>query len=338
MNATPQQYLGYWIRRFLDEYLLSVRNMSLNTRRSYRDTFRLLVMHVAAVKHTDVDRLAVSDISAPTVLDFLSQIETTRSCSTRTRNQRLSAITTFAKFVSACSPEHIEWCREIRSIPTKKGPKRMITYLEKDEMDGLINTPRKNTPQGLRDHVLLLFLYNTGARADEAASLTVEDVSLPRSSSETPFVTIMGKGRKSRRCPLWRTTAKLLEDTVRGRSSDEPLFLNCRGRAITRFGIYEMVERHAKALAKTLPSISKKRPSPHTIRHTTATHLLQAGVDINTIRAWLGHVSINTTNIYVEIDMATKTKAIEKCMPRKLAGNHRHWRSDRKLMDYLCSL
>lgn len=333
------QLLGPWLKRFLLEYAGTERNLSRNTIRSYRDTFRLLIPKLTAASGRSAENLLLSDITEGSVIDFLDSIERDRACSARTRNQRLASICAFAKYVSMHSPEHVEWCGILKSIPQKKSQKRLVTYLEKDEMNALLEAPNRNTVRGFCDYAMLLFLYNTGARAEEASSVLVKDVSYPINGTDTAMVTMTGKGRKTRRCPLWRTTCKVLKTITGNRDLGEHLFLNCRGKPITRFGIYEMVARHSKAAAEKHPSIGEKRPSPHTIRHTTATHLLQAGVDINTIRAWLGHVSVNTTNIYAEVNMQMKALALEKCELSDGGGRPKvHWRDNKKLMDFLDGL
>lgn len=290
--------LGPWIRRFLLEHLVSERNLSRNTQRSYRDTFALLVPFVGAKLHKPIDRLLVTDLSAEKVRSFLADLEQTRGCGIPTRNQRLAAIHALARFVAVHSPEHIGWSGELRAIPFKKAGQQPVPYLEKSEMDGLLNAPDQGTAQGRRDYLLLLFLYNTGARADEAAQLLVGDLDLAIRTQDYSSVGIRGKGNKLRRCPLWPQTVEKLKALVDSRTSTDRVFLNRRQQPITRSGIYQMVERYATQVAKQIPSIAAKRVSPHSIRHTTGTHLLRAGVDINTIRAWLGHVSLNTTNIY----------------------------------------
>ena len=181
-------------------------------------------------------------------------------------------------------------------------------------MDALLAAPDQTTDQGRRDHAVLLFLYNTGARADEVAHVQVGDLMLGRSPGhDGGSVLIHGKGNKQRRCPLWSLTAMLLAALVTGREPVAHAFLNRRGEPLTRFGIYTMVERYAAVVARTNPEITKKRLSPHTIRHTTAIHLLRAGVDINTIRAWLGHLSLTTINIYAEVDLQMKAQALALC-------------------------
>ena len=201
----------------------------------------------------------------------------------------------------------------------------------------MLDAPDKHTSQGWRDYALLLFLYNTGARADEAATLLIRDLSLPKRKG-LAVVSITGKGNKTRRCPLWQHTRDALSSIIKNRTEDEYVFLNRFGQPITRFGIYEMVTRYAEKIKELIPTIKKKRVSPHTIRHTTATHLLQSGVDINTIRAWLGHVSINTTNIYAEVNMEMKAKALSNCEIEKKYKVKSHWKDDKKLMDFLDSL
>ena len=168
--------LGPWIRRFLLEHLVNERNLARNTQRSYRDTLALLVPFVGAEMHVPVDRLALVDVTAERVRQFLRHIEETRRCSTATRNQRLAAIHALARFVGERSPEHLEWAGQIRAIPFKKCGQTPVTYLEKSEMDALLASPDRDTSQGRRDHTVLLFLYNSGARADEAAQIMVGDL------------------------------------------------------------------------------------------------------------------------------------------------------------------
>ncbi len=331
-------YAGYWIRRFLCEHIVTVRNLSINTQRSYRDTFRLLLPHLSIFLHKSIDRLYLTDISHDGVRGFLDSLESERHCSIQTRNQRLAAVHALAKYVAMYSPEHIEWCRIMRCIPVKKAAKKQVTYLEKSEMEMLLEKPDKKTEQGWRDYVLLLFLYNTGVRAEEAASLMISDISMQKGTSGLSIVTVTGKGKKSRRCPLWSKTGDAIRSLVKGRTNDEPVFLNRLGQQITRFGVYEMVRRYAIALERQFPELKKKRISPHTIRHSTATHLLQAGVDINTIRAWLGHVSINTTNQYAEVNLKMKEEALKCCEIRGESQKQKRWKDDKKLMDFLDSL
>ena len=338
---TDHALLGPWVRRFLVEYLVSVRNLARNTQRSYRDTLCLLIPFLARQTGHPVERLTVADISAERVRLFLTELEQERQISVATRNQRLAAIHSLAQFIGLHSPEQVEWCGQIRALPFKKAPRTTITYLEKPEMDALLAAPDCATAQGRRDHALLLFLYNTGARADEAAQLTIADLALAHAPQrDHSSVLIHGKGQKQRRCPLWPQTVSELHPLVQGRAPTAHVFLNRRGEPLTRFGIHTLVERHANRISAQLPSLKSKRVSPHTIRHTTATHLLRAGVDINTIRAWLGHVSINTTNIYAEVDLEMKARALAHCEVQASASSTpvKRWRDDVELMAFLRTL
>jgi integrase/recombinase XerD len=199
-------------------------------------------------------------------------------------------------------------------------------------MDAILAAPDRRTSRGARDHALLLFLYNAGARADEAARLKVADLDL----GPSPAVRILGKGNKTRLCPLWASTASAFGALVAKRSSQDPVFLSRRRERITRFGIYALVRRCAAQAARRVASIGDKRVSPHVIRHTTAVHLLRAGVDINTIRAWLGHVSLDTTNVYAEVDLEMKARALSQCAIPD--APHRSWHRQPGLMAFLKSL
>lgn len=330
--------LGPWVRRFLLEHLVGERNLARNTQQSYRDTIRLLLPFVARHVHKKIDRLVVEDLCADRIRKFLQFLEKDRGCGAATRNQRLASIHSLAQFIALHNPEHVQWSGELRSIPFKKMPRSLIAYLEKEEMEALLAAPDITRAQGHRDFTLLLFLYNTGARADEVAHVTITDLDLGLiPGRDLSSVLIHGKGNKQRRCPLWPRTVKELTLLVKGRVADNHVFLNRLGQPLTRFGVHALVERYAVIVGTTMPSVAKKRVSPHTIRHTTATHLLRSGVDINTIRAWLGHVSLSTTNVYAEVDLEMKAKALAACAveekkPRK------PWREDQGLMEFLRKL
>lgn len=324
--------VGPWIRRFLMEHLVGERNLARNTQTSYRDTLRLLMPFVSEQLKKPVDQLAVAEITAELVRAFLAHLEERRKCGIPTRNQRLAAIHALARFIAEHCPEHIDWCTQIRAVPFKRATREVIPYLEKPEMEALLAVPDRRTDQGCREHALLLFLYNSGARADETARLTIADLDLVAGS-----VRVLGKGAKVRHCPLWPVTVQELGALVNNRPLPERVFLNRRGQPMTRFGVHALVERCAQKATVKIPSLAKKRVSPHTIRHTTATHLLRAGVDINTVRAWLGHVSLDTTNVYAEIDLEMKAKALAKC---EINGSPKikPWREDPSLMAFLQSL
>lgn len=256
---TEKKPIGTWIKRFLMEYLIGERNLAHNTQSSYRDTLALLLPFAAKMLKKTVDRLCIEDISADLIRDFLQYLEKERGCTITTRNQRLAAIHALSGFIGERSPENIAWCSQIRGIPFKKISNKTMTYLEKLEMNALLKTPDLRTQQGQRDYALMLFLYNTGARADEAAHVTVGDLDLGRS----PSVKIHGKGGKTRYCPLWPLTAKILAAPIAERPSHEMVFLNRRHEPITRFGINTLVKRNASKASQRLASLRKKNQCPY---------------------------------------------------------------------------
>src|SRR6516225_4617556 len=330
--------LGPWVRRFLLEHLIKERNLSRGTRQSYRDTLTLLIPFVARKVRRSVDAMEVIHVSADLVKMFLLHLEESRGCAISTRNQRLAALHSLARFVALHSPEHVAWCEEICLIPFKRCSQTPGIYLEKAEMDALLAAPDLKSAQGQRDHLLLLFLYNAGARADEAAQVLVGDLNLAHvPGRDFSWVKIRGKGNKLRNCPLWPQTVNELAAAIQGRVPAERVFLNRYGRPITRFGIYDLVTRYVRRTVRVMPSLATKNVSPHAIRRSTATHLLRSGVDINTVRDWLGHVSVDTTNIYARVDLETKAKAIARCEPEP-TKQAKPWTADEGLMTFLQSL
>jgi integrase/recombinase XerD len=328
--------LGPFVRRFLLEDVVADRNLTLNTQRSYRDSIRLLLRFLHEHHAIEPTRVTVEQITAAVTRTFLAHLEEERGNSVSTRNQRLAAIHSLFGFVARQAPELVDHAAQIQAIPLRRSAAPTMAYLEKPEIDALLAMPDRRRPQGERDYALLLFLYNTGARATETAELAVGAVAL----DTAPSVRFLGKGRKTRTCPLWPHTAKILRQLLGARLEgprDEPVFRNVRGEPVTRFGIHDLIARTARKAAETTPSLHAKRVSPHTLRHTTAVHLLRAGVDINTIRAWLGHVSLETTNRYAEVDLETKARALETCA---VTGSDRSpaWRKDKDLMAFLSSL
>jgi site-specific recombinase XerD len=320
------------------EYLVGERNLARNTQQSYRDAVRLLVVFAAAKTHKKVDELLIPDIDADLLRAFLRHIEEKRKCRISSRNQRLAAIHALAGFIAERCPECLDWCAQLRTVKSKRSAPAPVCYLEKPEIDALLDAPKQVTQLGNRDRALLLFLYNSGARAEEAAKLCIEDLSLHSGADGAlSSVCLHGKGGKVRICPLWASTTVTLRDLVAGRSGKDRVFLNRRSEPLTRFGIHDIVTRHARFAMSRVPEMRKKRIGPHTIRHTTATHLLRAGVDINTIRAWLGHVSINTTNIYAETDLEMKAKALGLCAVKNRRSPKR-WRDNPDLMSFLAQL
>jgi site-specific recombinase XerD len=319
--------------------VIADRNLSHNTQRSYRDTILLLLRFMRDRHRINAADVAVEHLTAAVVREFLAYLERDRTNSSATINQRLTAIHSLFRFIAGHVPELVDFTAQVHAVPLRRVPRPTVPYLEKAEMDALLATPDRRRRQGERDYGLLLFLYNTGARADEAARTTrgVLDLGQPAS------VRIAGKGGKTRLCPLWQHTATVLRALLGGRvdgPADARVFLNVRGEPLTRFGVYALVTRTAAVAAKQLPSLLEKRVSPHTVRHTTAVHLLRAGVDINTIRAWLGHVSLETTNRYAEVDLEMKAKALATCAILDGPGDRspKRARPRHDVLDFLASL
>ncbi|MYF30279.1 MAG: tyrosine-type recombinase/integrase [Gammaproteobacteria bacterium] len=325
--------LGPWLRRFLTEHIVSERNLAINTRQNYRDTFALLLPFASADIRKPVDRLSVSDLTSDQVLKFLAHLEEVRGCSVQTRNQRLVAIRSFASFVGHREPAFVEWCGKLRAVPMKRAATKPIEWLSRTEIDALLTVPDCTTPQGRNEHGVLLFLYNSGARVSEAVQLRKTDLQIDRRDGGHALVNLHGKGGKIRQCPLWPRTEKVLTSLMKERTGSETVFHSRYRKPYTRFGVYHLVARNAAAV----PSLSGRRVTPHVIRHSTACHLLQAGVDINTIRAWLGHVSLETTNIYAEIDLEMKARALALCDAAEPVA-HRPWKEDDTLMAFLKAL
>lgn len=332
--------LGPFVRRFLLENLVADRNLSPNTQKSYRDTIRLLFAFVAERHSTDPTSVTVELVDAAVVRGFLVHLENDRCNSISTRNQRLAALHSLFRFIGRLVPELVDHAAQIQAIPLRHTHEPVMDYLDKCEIDALLAVPDRCRAQGRRDYAILLFLYNTGGRATEVAQVTIAALKL----APSPSVRFYGKGRKFRTCPLWQHTAKTLRELLGARINgprEAPIFLNVRGQPITRHGVHALVARATGQAAEAVPSLQNKRVSPHTIRHTTAVHLLRAGVDINTIRAWLGHVSLETTNRYAEVDLEMKAKALETCAvagqdpaPKSAPG----WHADSELMSFLVSL
>ncbi len=332
--------LGAYVRRFLLEHVVADRNLSRHTQRSYRDAIRLLLRFLADRYRTEPTRLTVEQVTADSVRSFLGHLEQARGNSVATRNQRLAALHALLGFIGRQVPELVALAAQVQALPFRRTAPSAMAYLEKAEIDAVLGTPERRRPLGQRDYALLLFLYNTGARADEAARTTVGALQLGAS----PAVRFRGKGGKIRLCPLWPQTVTVLRALLGGRRDgppDAPVFRNVRGAPLTRFGIHALVARTVARAAIRVPSLREKRVSPHTLRHTTAVHLLRSGVDINTIRAWLGHVSVETTNRYAEVDLEMKAKALAACAvpsPDSPLERTPTWRTDRDLMAFLTSL
>lgn len=293
--------LGRSVVRFFQDYLPTLRGMSRHTVRSYRDAMILFLGFSAEDCQRRVERLELADITADRVIRFLAHLESERKNSVTTRNARLAALHTFARFLVAEQPEHMVALQQIIGIPFKRGERiAPIEYLEQTEIEALLAGIDRTTPSGRRDYAMFALMFNTGARVQEIIDLRTRDVRL-----EPPCqVRFVGKGNKIRVCPIWPRTAQLLKDLVRKLQSglddraDQHIFVNERGAPITRFGVRYLLQKHIATAATAAPNLAAKRIHPHSLRHTTAIHLLKAGVDFATISQWLGHASLNTTMRY----------------------------------------
>src|SRR5712692_4869441 len=274
----PEHHLlGPYIRRFLLEHVVADRNLSRNTQHNYRDGIRVLLRFMTDRHRIDPADLTVEHVTADVVREFLQYLVQERQNTAATLNQRVSVIHSLFRFIGRLVPELVERASQLQAVPLRRVDHPTVPYLEKPEIDALLATPDRRRRQGQRDYALLLFLYNTGARADEAARLTRGALDLGRPA----FVRIMGKGRKVRLCPLWDHTVQILREFLGDRlqgPAEAPVFLNVRGQRLTRFGIYAVVKRLVARAATRMPSLKAKRVSPHSVRHATAVHLLRAGV------------------------------------------------------------
>lgn len=334
---SPSAPLGPMLHSFFQDHLITVKGLRPASVGSYRDTIRLLLVFVAAEKRSKITRLTLGDLTFERVVAFLRHLEEERGNHPRTRNQRLAVLHGLFEYIATRSPEMLAVCQRVAAIPTKRVAPPETRFLERDEVQQLLRGLPSDGRFALRDRALLLFLYNTGARVQEAAELCVCHLDL----SEHPLVRLHGKGDKWRTCPLWRQTASALEELLG--SLDPPPTPNtavfgARGRPLTRSGIYKIVRRHAASFDD---SRTGRRVSPHTFRHTAAVHLLEAGVEVNVIRGWLGHADLTTTNRYAEINTTAKQAALRAVEPPGASAGRRTtpiWRSDEALLNWLASL
>jgi integrase/recombinase XerD len=329
--------LGRVLHSFFVDHLITVKGLRPTSVRSYRDTVRLLILFVAADKRSKVTRLTLGDLTFRRVVGFLRHLEMDRGNHIRTRNQRLAAVHSLFEYIAGRAPEMLAVCQQVAAIPMKRAAPAETRFLERDEVEELLRRLPRDGRLALRDRALVLFLYNTGARVQEAADLRVEHLDL----GDHPLVRLHGKGDKWRTCPLWHQTAALLTSLLQSLdpppTPQTPLF-SAHGYPLTRFGIYKIVRRHAAFLDDPRTS---RRLSPHIFRHTAAVHLLEAGVEVNVIRGWLGHADLTTTNRYAEINTKTKQEALRVLEPPDSSEGRRTnpiWRSDESLLNWLSSL
>ena len=332
--------LGTALRAFFGQHLPLTRGLSPRTVLSYRDTFVLLLRFLSVHHGRQIVELEFQHVNAESVLVFLDHLEQERNNCVATRNARLAAIHTFARFVAIQDPEHVESAQRLLAIPIKRGPSRAVDYLEGNEISAMLAAVSSRRPQYLRDRALLLTLFNTGGRVPEVLDIRPNDLQLTRPAS----VRLRGKGRKERLCPLWSETADaitaLLGSTPGVTTDSMPIFRNQRGEPMTRFGIRYLLRQYAEVARQAAPTLTDKRVHPHTYRHSAAVHLLRSGVDLVTISHWLGHASVETTNRYTAVDLATKREALERAGP--VTGSSEAdvtgWRKNDSVLEWLESL
>jgi site-specific recombinase XerD len=304
------------VRDFLEQHLGIERNASPNTVKSYRDALKLFVTYAGTAHACSPDKLTFDALGPDTVGGFLVWLQSERGSSASTRNQRLAALKSFVRYVAAVDPRHLERCRAIRELSNARTAHAEPEYLDEDEMHQLIRAPQGTARE--RDHALLILLYNTGARVQEIVDLNVGDIR----DGPLPSVVLRGKGARQRTCPLWTRTIVAVQRWLRTRKDvgpDSPLFPNARGHRITRSGVSYVLAR-AASNARLQPRHAK-RVTPHVIRHATAMQLLQSGVDITTIAAWLGHAQLKTTHGYVQVSLRMKRAALAgEAAPPELSG------------------
>ena len=330
--------VGSIVRQFLVEYLPQQKGLRSSTIRSYRDTMKKFLLAVAEGENCGVSELHLEQFTHSHVLDFLRDLERVRKNTISTRNQRLAALHTFFEYLAQNVPEMLHVCGRVAAVPMKRTPIPETTFLTRDEMQEVLSVLPKRGRHALRDRALLIFMYNTGARVQEVADLRVGNLNLDSPAS----VRLHGKGGKWRSCPLWTETAELLKTTLDEQGFQDPVapvFASASGKSLTRFGIYKLVRRHTSVVEDGRPSGQMRRITPHVLRHSTAVHLLESGVELNVIRGWLGHVNIETTNRYAEITAQMKEEALKLCRPLEGDGTEGStWRQDSDLIAWLESL
>jgi site-specific recombinase XerD len=334
MSATPS--LPCLLQAFFHHWLVQQRGASTHTVHAYRDTWRLFLRFVATHRQREIPELLFTDLTGTEVLAFLDHVEGERHGTVATRNCRLAALRSFFSFVAEREPLAAAQCAEVLRVPIKRAPRRTLTYLDPEEVAAILAQPDRTTLSGQRDHALLAFLYNTGARIDEALSLTPAALRLTAPTQ----VRLIGKGRKERICPLWPETAALVAALLKRqpRAETEPIFANRYGRPLHASGVRFRLRQYVSAAAQQRPRLRGKHVTPHTFRHTAAVHLVAAGVDVTVIQSWLGHAHLDTTFLYAQANVETKRKAIERADGSATVSQPPRWKRNPALLAWLDSL
>ena len=322
------------LKDFFCQRLINQRNASDCTIAAYRDTFRLLLRYLEEHHAMNPCEVTLDDLGAPRILSFLDHLEKARKNSIRTRNSRLAALRSFFKYAASRDPASLPTIQSVLAIPMKRYDRRLLGFLSREEIQAVLDAPEPLTWNGQRDRMMFTLLYNTGARVSEIIALRVTDVTLDRG----PSARIRGKGRKERSIPLWKSTVIALRHWMKriDLASTSPLLPNSFGNPMSRSGVESRLKQAVAVASKKQTTLVGRSISPHTIRHTTAMHLLQSGVELSVIAMWLGHESIVTTHMYMETDLAMKDRALQRLQPAS-AKRHRYRPTD-KLLQFLESL
>ncbi len=298
------------LQDFFAKRLLVERGASARTVASYRDAFELFLRFAEQATGRTPSALTIEDLDAPLVLDFLDHLECERGNCARTRNARLAAIRSFMRYASVREPSALAIAQRILDIPAKRFDRPVLGFLTREEVEAVIDAPDRSTWSGDRDAILFRTLYNTGARVSEIVGVRISDVLLDREMA----VRLRGKGRKERNIPLWKSTAAELRAWLAriDGAPDSPVFPNRAGKQFSRSGVAKRLHLAVTAAAEKCPTLIGRRVSPHTLRHTTAMHMLQRGVDITVIALWLGHEDPATTHHYIEADLEMKEAALRR--------------------------
>jgi integrase/recombinase XerD len=326
------------VESFFRDHLKGSSGASHHTIRAYRDTLRLFFCFIANYKGCTVANLRLDDLQVETVAAFLTHLEVKRGNTAASRNYRLAAIRSFIKHLLRHDLQRAQQYQRVLALPSKKTHTPVATYLEPEDVRLILKQPDRRTPAGVRDHALLIFLYNTGARVSEALSVRVGDISLANPRQ----VRLHGKGGKERLCPLWRDTTNSLQrlPAVREGNPGDPLFCNRDGNALSRDGVAYILRKHATHASHESPALRRCKITPHTLRHSCAVALLQAGVDVSVIRDYLGHASIATTSRYITTNLQMKREALEKFWRQSGLSPVRPvpWKPNPDLLSFLSSL
>ncbi|MFZ3085017.1 MAG: tyrosine-type recombinase/integrase [Candidatus Hydromicrobium sp.] len=333
---------AWYLSLFLSKYLPGQRNLSVNTIASYRDTFKLFLIFCDEAKGLKPEKVTFNSVTQKTITDFLEWIERKRKCSIATRNQRLSAIHAFFRYVQKESPNNLFEIHRILKIPLKKKPKPMVPYLSSDELKILFEQPDLDLKQGRRDLVLLVLMYDTAARVSELIDLKIGDIRL----SSPSVVALHGKGDKTRHVPITGKTKNLLaaylEEHKRYHwgiaTEDTPVFFNQQHKKLSRWGVSYILKKYVEMAGKNTKFSIDIAVTPHVLRHSKAMGLLQAGVNLIYIRDFLGHSNVVTTEIYARADSEMKRKAIESAYMDLSPSDMPKWEENEDLMYWLQNL